>query len=337
MPAVQKSYELPPLGAPRGGHGFLNDAAIASGGAFLVSELEKLDPKLREPLTSVTYPRDVEIVTGGGWVETESKMNVEYGVTGGLSGAMGGGAANAIRVMQANLSKDVYPVFPYEISLMVKFIDAQRSDLLGRSLEQLYDDGIRLDYDKYMDMNTYRGQSRYGTSGLVNDPAVTAAQVADGESGDTEWSAKTPDEILADVNGAIVACWAAAGYDQEAIPNHILIPPGQYADIVSRKVSEAGNVSVLSYLLDNNIAKQKGVSLFIGDCRFCAGAGTGGTDRMVAYVNKKRFVSESVLVPLGRVMTQPSAKTATYDSLYVANVGTVIKHYLEPFRYADGI
>jgi hypothetical protein len=337
MPPERRSYTLPPLGAPRGGQGFLNDAAISSGGAFLVSELEKLDPRLREPLTSVTYPRDVEIITGGGWAEAESKMNVEYGVSGAQSDAVGGGAANAIRVMQANLSKDIYPVFPYEISLTVKFIDIQRSDLLGRSLEQLYDDGIRLDYDKYMDINTYRGQARYGTYGLVNDPAVTAAQVADGASGGTEWSGKTPDEILTDVNDAIVACWAAAEYDQEAIPNHVLIPPRQYADIVARKVSEAGNVSILTYLLDNNIAKQKGVSLFIGDCRFCAGAGTGATDRMVVYVQKKRFVSESVLVPLARVMTQPSARTATYDSLYVANVGTVIKHYLEPFRYADGI
>lgn len=336
----QKTYTLNAsafAGAPRGGSGFLNDAAIGSGLAFLTSELEKLDPKLREPLTSTTYPRDVEIITGGGWAEAESKMNVNYGVSGGQADGVGGGAANAIRNIQADLSKDVYKVFPYEVTMSVKFIDAQRSDLIGRSLEQIYDDGIRLDYDKYMDINTYVGQQAYNTYGLVNDPQIIATSVAAGASASTLWAQKTPDEILADINTVITDAWAAAGYDQSAVPNHILIPPSNYALIVSRKVSDQADKSIYTYLLENNMAAAKGVNLVIADCRWCEGAGTGNTNRMVAYVNEKRFVSESVLQPLARVMTQPVVRNASYDSLYVSNIGTVIKHYLEPFRYADGI
>lgn len=37
----------------------MDEAGVASGGAFLVSELEKRDPLVRKPLTSVTYPRDI--------------------------------------------------------------------------------------------------------------------------------------------------------------------------------------------------------------------------------------------------------------------------------------
>ena len=54
--------------------------AISSGLAFLTSELEKLDPTLREPLTSTTYPRDIEIESGGGWVEATSAFFVEYAI-----------------------------------------------------------------------------------------------------------------------------------------------------------------------------------------------------------------------------------------------------------------
>jgi hypothetical protein len=36
-------------------------------------------------------------------------------------------------------------------------------------------------------------------------------------------------------------------------------------------------------------------------------------------------------------MTQPNINTATYDSLYMANVGQVKIHYTEPFVYRDGI
>ena len=48
-------------------YGGAYDAATAGGMAFLVGELEKLDPKIREPLTAVTWPRDVPVKTGGGW------------------------------------------------------------------------------------------------------------------------------------------------------------------------------------------------------------------------------------------------------------------------------
>lgn len=323
------------MGIPRG---FTMDAAAVSGGmAFLVSELEKLDPNLREPLTSTTYPRDIPIESGGGWIESTSTMNVDYAVSGGQSDAVGG-VQNSVRMIQANVGKDVYKVFPYEVAMQVKFVDVQRGNVTGRSLENIYDDGIRLDFDKYMDINTYVGQSAYGTYGLLNDPRITAGSVAQNAGGtSTLWKNKTPDEILFDVNKIITDAWAAAQYDQSAVPNHVLIDPANYAYIASTKVSQAADKTILTFLLENNIAKQKGVNLFIGECRFCIGAGAGSTNRMVAYVNAKRFVNKDVPQPLSRVMTAPNVGSASYESLFMANVGQVKIHYLEPFRYADGI
>ncbi len=46
----------------------LDSAALGGGMAFLVSELEKRDMRLLEPMTSVTWPRDIECTVGGGWV-----------------------------------------------------------------------------------------------------------------------------------------------------------------------------------------------------------------------------------------------------------------------------
>jgi len=200
-------------------------AAISSGMAFLVSELEKIDPKLREPLTSTTYPRDIEIQSGGGWVEATSAMNVDFSATG--QGEIGG-VQNNIRRIQADISKDLFKVMPYEISMGVKYVDVQRGAVTGRSIEQVYDTGIRLDYDKFMDANTYIGQEKYGTQGLVNQKDVTAVAVSTGASGQTTWDKKTPEEILKDINEAIMSGWAKSQYDQSAIPDHILIPPKQY-------------------------------------------------------------------------------------------------------------
>lgn len=54
----------------------MDAAVIQSGNAFLTSELEKRDPLIRKPLTSVTYPRDTPIEVGGGWVDYVSAMSV---------------------------------------------------------------------------------------------------------------------------------------------------------------------------------------------------------------------------------------------------------------------
>lgn len=313
--------------------------AISGGLAFLQSELEKVDPTLRKPLTSTTYPRDISIQSGGGWVEATSATNVDYAVSGGQSGAIGG-VQNQIRRIQANVGKDLFKVLPYEITMGIKYVDVQRGAVAGRSIEQIYDTGIRLDYDKFMDINTYVGHKSYGTQGLTNQDGVTPVAVPNGTAGSTSWAQKTPLEILKDVNEAILAGWAGSQYDQRGIPNHLLIPPKQFAYIVNTIISIAGvngGISILKYLEDNNIAKAKGVNLFIGECRWCEGAGTGSTDRMIAYVNDEYFVGMDVPVPLTRAMTQPSVGTASYESLYVSNVGQVKVHYIEPFVYRDGI
>ena len=339
--AIKKNYKLaaPPARGPSGTLTMDADA-VSSGLAFLESELEKFDPMLREPLTNTTYPRDIDIESGGGWVEATSAFNVEYGVTGGEADGVGG-VQNAIRRIQADVSKDLYKVLPYEVSMSIKIQDQLRGAVTGRSIEQMYDDGIRLDYDKYMDINTYLGQSAYGTEGLVNNSMITPASVlATGTGGSTRWKDKTPEQILSDIDDAILAAWAAAQYDNSAIPNHILIDPENFA-YLNRTVFAANGatapISLLKYLLENNIAKAKGVDLFIGECRFCIGAGVGSTNRMVMYVNQRRFVGMDVPVPLSRVMTQPNINTASYDSLYMANVGQVKIHYVEPFIYRDGI
>ena len=59
-----KTYQAKPMGGAKPMTAL--DAASGTGMAFLTSELEKLDPLLREPLTSFTYPRDIFIETGGG-------------------------------------------------------------------------------------------------------------------------------------------------------------------------------------------------------------------------------------------------------------------------------
>lgn len=316
----------------------MDAAGVASGGAFLVSELEKRDTMIRKPLTSFTYPRDIPIKTGGGWVDYVSAMSVGYGLTGGSgSSPVQAGGANALPVVQANVDKGIYSAHTFGVSLRVMFQDMQRANFIGRSLDQLLQDGVRMAYDKHNDENVYVGLGEYGTTGLINNPDVTVSTVADGTNGNGNWATKTPEEILADVNTALTETWAQAEYDLSAIPNHILLPYEEYTYIMNTPVSSLATKSIYQYIKENNITDANGGDLYIGATTWCKGAGTGGVDRMVVYTNHERFVKMDELVPLTRVMSAPNVANVCYDTAYMANVSEVEIMYPQTIMYWDNI
>lgn len=317
----------------------MDAAAIAGGGAFLTSELEKRDNAIRQPLTSFTYGRDVPVRVGGGWAEFVSAMNVDYGVTGGSEdGPVHAGGANGIPMVQASFDKGLFKTHIFSVGMRIMWADMQRERLTGRSLEGILKDGIRMTYDKHMDANVYVGIKRYGSTGLLNNPNVAAAAAAStGSGGSAKFKDKTPDQILQDLNDAILAVWRAAEYDRDAVPNQIIMPYEQVNYLATTRVSELAEKTILQFLSDNNVAKTNGSDLYIGGCSWCKGAGTGGADRMAVYINKERYVAMDELAPLSRVMTQPNAENVCYDTAFMANVSEVQMYYENIMRYVDGI
>lgn len=318
-------------------YGGAYDAATVSGMAYLVGELEKVDPKIREPLTAVTWQRDIVAETGGGWVEYTSTFDVNYGISAPNGGGIQGGSSTAIPAVQVDIGKNQYPVHTWMNVLKVPLVDQNKLQQIGRNLEDLLDRGLRLNYQKAVDQNVYVGYDEYKTTGIINNPNVVTALVAEGAQSDTTWKKKTPDEILNDINTALTEAWTAAEYDMRGMPNQILIPPQQYAYLVSQKVSEAGNVSILQFLLENNIGINQGIDVQIYPCRWCIGSGQSKKDRMMVYVNDKDALYFDMTVPLTRALTQPSVTDAAYLTLYASQFGVPKFLFYQPVRYYDGI
>lgn len=315
----------------------MNDSGAASGLAFLTGELEKRDPKLYEPLTSVTWQRDVVAETGGGWIEYTSNYYIDYASTGSGVDSNIGGATNEIPIMQANITKDNFKVTNWANILSVPFVDQQLLSTIGRSLDSILDKGIKLNWNKSLDLMAYVGSKELNVPGLTNIPVVETETVKTGASNKTTWKDKTADEIVDDINSAILETWKAAEYDINGMANHVLIDPANYASIVSRKVSEAGNISILQYILENNIAKNQDRDLMIFPSRWCTGAGAGGTNRMIAYVNDVDFISIGIPVNLGRIMTEASAVQMAYLTAYAGQIRQLRVNYYQTIRYKDGI
>jgi hypothetical protein len=325
--------------APGAAYGPGMDAGgTATGMAFLVAELEKQDPRILEPLTSLTAPRDIDMKPGGGWVSVTSNVFVDYATTGNDEDSIIGSETTNIPVSQANISKDVFKVFTFSEILRAPLFDDLKLQQIGRSLTQILDDGLRLNHSKMIDRNTYVGISKTGTYGLVNNPAITAANVALNAAATSRlWVNKTPVEIMLDINSLITATWEASEFDLSGMATHILIDPANYSYIANTPVTVAGTQSILEYLLKNNIAVNQGLSLEIYPSRWCIGAGVGVTQRIVAYVKAENRVNMDLTVPLSRVMTAPVVQSASYETLFASQFSQVKFLYTQCAQYADGI
>ena len=339
---MQKEYNLPKKVVAVDGFGSysarpFSQRTLDSGMAFLVGQLEKLEPTLLQPLSSTTWARDIPVRTGGGFVESVASFSADYATTGGNVNGVYGRQTNDVPVMQADIGKDSYRVFNWAHILKVPFVEGQMMQKIGRSLDEMLDKGIHLAHDKALDQNVYEGMEEFGSYGLVNSPQITTTTAAEGASGETEWSTKTPEEILSDINNALIATWTASEYDVTGLANHILLPPEQYGYIRTAFVTTDASKSIYTYLMENNIAKDQGIELSIQPCRWCVGAGTGSSDRMVCYANAIDRVRFDQTVMLYRVTTQQDAKEMAYMSPYLSQFSEVQWLYTQHARYVDGI
>lgn len=318
------------------GLGF-DGAGIASGGAFLAAELEKLNPKILEPLSNVSYQEDMPFDEGGGWVDFTSNFFVDYATTAKDEDSIIGTNTTDIPVSKANVSKDVFKVHTFSEALSYSYIDMQKSNKVGRDIQKLMDGGLRLNYNKLLDKNTYQGITKAGTYGLLNNPNVTSYSAANNAAGTSKlWKDKTGQEMLDDVNTLAAAIFAACEYDPSGIPNHLLLPV-EIMIYITRPMTIAGCNSIMEYIQQNYFGLQYGVSLVIKGRRWCTGAGASSSNRMVMYVNDINRIVTDLTVPLMPVITQFVPTQVSYVTPYVSQFGQVKFLYLQTIGYMDGI
>ena len=304
---------------------------------FLIRELEKVDEKILEPLTGTDWPRDMPVVTGGGLLESISSIDVTYASSGGEEDNLFFEAANDIPVIQADMSKQTARTFNFAEYMAFSVLEREKMTQVGRDPETFLNKGIRFHCDKVIDRNVYKGFTRVSSTGLVNSPNViriTALPHTSGQS-DTQWTFKTADEILQDINTIISAVWSTNDCASDALPNHILIPVEQFGQLVTRKVSDDSERSILTYVLENNLAAQQGGRLIISPCKWCRAAGSDATDRMVCYTNRVDRICFNLTQPLRRMDTEYADMRIKIP--YFAQFSEVRFLYPSTVRYMDGI
>ena len=311
--------------------------AVNDSYTFLMKELEKVDDAILEPLSGTDWPRDMPVITGGVLLESIASVDVTYASSGGDDDNLFFEAANDIPVIQADLSKQVARTFNFAEYMSFSTMEREKMMQVGRDPETFLNKGIRLHCDKLIDRNVYTGFTKVSSTGLCNNPNIARSSASPHTSGgtDTQWQYKTADEILDDINRAISSLWRDNDCSSDALPNHILIPVEQFGALVTRKVSDDSERSILTYVLENTLSAQQGGDLTISPCKWCSGAGSNGTDRMVVYMNRVDRICFNLTQPLRRMDTEYAEMRIKIP--YIAQFSEVRFLYPSTVRYMDAI
>lgn len=307
---------------------------IDSTGAFLIGELERLDPTLHGPLASVTWSRDIDLREDVSIAdETSSFTNSSFAAAGGASPngkSWIGKDANAIAGIALDIGKTANPLTLWGMQLGWTLPELESAQKLGRPVDQQKFTGMQLKHNMDVDEQVYIGDGVIGVTGLVNHALVT--NLTNAATGN--WTPSTsPDTILGDVNELLTSVWAASGY--AICPGELRLPPAKFGLIVSMKVSSAGNISVLEYLKQNTIANSiNGRPLNIQPLKWLYQRGTANADRMVAYTKEQDKV-RFPMVPLQR--TPLEYRDIRQLVTYYGRLGAVELVYPETVGYRDGI
>lgn len=308
-----------------------DQATVDSSGAFLIHELERLDQTLNLPLTSQTWSRDIQLREDVSIADEISSFTNTTFAAAGTPNANGknwiSALATAIAGVNVDIEKKGFPLELWGMELGWTVIELNAAAQVGRPIDTQKYDGMQLKWNMDTDEQVYIGDAAKGAKGLLNLSQVTPTNAT------KTWATSTADEIRASINQVLSNAWARSAYSK--VPEDLLIPPEQYSFIASTIVSSAGNQSLLTYLETNTIAyHQNGKPLNIRPVKWMKGRGVGGTDRMVAYTNDKKFV-RFPMVPLQSV---PIQYRGLYQLVtYYGKLGAVEPVYPETLNYMDGI
>lgn len=302
------------------------DAQAALG--FLVRQTSYIESAVNEIVyPDIQYPTLVPVDTSAPeWVKTVTYYGADkFGKAGWINGN-----ADDIPKATTNLTKFETQVHMAGIGYGYGMEEIQQAMMLGIPLANQDAMAARRAYEEMVERVALFGDTEKGFSGLLNSSAVTAASATTGD-----WATATAEEVLADINGALIGQFTGTLFTSMA--DTLLLPYGKYLSLSSRMVSSTSDTSILNWLRANNAyTAQTGQSLTIRAIRGLDTLGTGSTARMVAYRRDPNVVKMHIPMP-HRFLPVEKSGPLRYDVPGIFRLGGVDWRRPKEASYIDGI
>lgn len=207
--------------------------------------------------------------------------------------------------------------------------EIRASQRTGKNLDQRRAITARRAHDEMMNRMALKSNVADGTFGLLDFPGITEVTLqADGTNSSKTWASKTPDQIVRDINDLVNAVMEPTSARE--VPDTLLLPIAQYNDIATRRIGEAGEKTLMRYILDNSPYIKR-----IDWLSELKNFGAGGTNRALVG----RFDEEHLTLEIPQPFEQFEAQQEGMEFTIPCHsecAGTII-YYPLAFAYADGI
>ncbi|TCL46332.1 hypothetical protein EDC47_1144 [Raoultella planticola] len=305
-------------------------ATIDSTGAFVVGELERMDQTLNMPLVSTKWTRDMPLRSDISIAdEVSSFTNTDFSSVGGPN-PMGknwmGKKGTATPGPELNIEPTRNNLTPWATEVSWTVLELASAQKLGRPIDTQKYEAMKLKWNMDTDEQVYIGDSGLGVAGMLNLPDITPLAAA------AAWTATTdPDVILQDINLLLTDVWMRSGY--AVCPAKIGLAPELFGLLTIKKVSSAGNISVLEYVKINSIAFQEnGEPLEIVSIKWASKRGAGGSHRIIAYTQDEKYIRFPMVPLLNTPLEYRSMQQLT---VYYGKLGQVEAPYSNTISYLD--
>jgi len=314
---------------------------IDSSGVFLLGELERLDQTMYMPLVSITYGRDIQLRQDVSIAdEVSSFTNSSFAMAGGISPngiSWVGKDSTTIAGLALDIGKTATPLnlIGYELGWTIPELASAQQ--LGRPVDSQKFEALTMKHQMDVDRMVYIGDdsltySGAALTGLWNSDTKVAT-VTNAVTGAWGGGVTTARQVMQDIAAFEQLVWAASGYS--IVATKLALPPLKFAYLNSTIVSDAGNVSLLTYIKVNSLCMaNNGVPLDVVSSKWLTDRGVGGTQRMALYSNEKSFV-RFPMVPLQR--TPLEYRGLNQLTTYYGRLGAVEFPRGETVGYCDGI
>jgi len=240
------------------------------------------------------------------------------------------GNAGDIPLAGVEHTKFETPVYTAGIGYGYGWEEINQAQMLGMPLSNQLAMAARRAYEEMVDRVALLGDTKKNFQGLINNSAVTADSALNGD-----WDgASTADEILADVNEAILDTAMDTKYT--GVADTLLLPFAKLNRLATLRLGDT-TMTVLNFLRENNTyTAMTGKELVIRGVRGLETAGSGSTNRMVAYRRDPSVLK--LHIPMPHRFLPAHQKTPLYFEVPgVFRLGGLDIRLPKEVRYKDGI
>ena len=160
-------------------------------------------------------------------------------------------------------------------SFIISLEDIRAAQFAGKPLEQRKANAAAQSHLQLMNKLAFMGDSLYNVQGWLTNPTVNNNFVSGANAGARLWSAKTPTQILDDLNEAVT--FIIDSTNGVEYPDTIAMPIAQYQRIANTQMAAGTDTTILQFFTRNN------PTITIEWANELKGAFTGALDGFVAY------------------------------------------------------